>query len=182
VIDYAKANPGKVTWAVSGIGSAGHLGMELFRLRTGIKATRITYKGAGPAAIGLLSNEADLLFANPGVFTGHIKAGRLRGIAAASRERMAILPDLPTLHESGLPGLENGSWYGLAAPARTPAPIIALLHGEAVKILNHPDIVAQLTRDAASPVGNTPQAFAQEIRDDIAKWAKVIRDAGIKID
>jgi tripartite-type tricarboxylate transporter receptor subunit TctC len=181
VIDYAKANPGKVTWAVSGIGSAGHLGMELIRLATGIKVTQITYKGAGPAAIGLLSNEADLLLANPGVFTAHIKAGRLRGIAAASLKRIAILPDLPTLDESGFPGFENGSWYGLAAPARTPAPIIALWHREAVKVLNQPDILAQLTRDAASPVGNTPQAFAREIRDDIAKWAKVIRDANIRL-
>ena len=181
VIDYAKTNPGKVSWAVSGIGSAGHLGMELIRLTTGIKVTQITYKGAGPAVIGLLSNEADLLLANPGVFAAHIKAGRLRGIAAASLKRIPILPDLPTLHESGFPGFENGSWYGLAAPARTPAPIIALLHCETVKVLNHPDIVAQLTRDAAAPVGNTPQAFAQEIRDDIAKWAKVIKDASIKL-
>jgi tripartite-type tricarboxylate transporter receptor subunit TctC len=181
VIDYAKTNPGKVSWAVSGIGSAGHLGMELIRLTTGIKVTQITYKGAGPAVIGLLSNEADLLLANPGVFMAHIKAGRLRGIAAASLKRIPILPDLPTLHESGFPGFENGSWYGLAAPARTPAAVITLLHDEAVKVLRHPDIVAQLTRDAASPVGNTPQAFAQEIRDDIAKWAKVIKDANIKL-
>lgn len=181
VIDYAKANPGKVTWAVSGIGSAGHLGMELFRLNTGIKVVQVTYKGAGPAAVGLLSNEADLLFANPGVFTAHIKAGRLRGIAVASLKRISILPDLPTLDESGFPGFENGSWYGLAAPARTPASIITRLHGETVKVLNQPDILAQLTLDAASPVGNTPQAFAQEIRDDIAKWAKVIKDANIKL-
>lgn len=181
VIAHAKANPGKISWAVSGIGSAGHLGMELIRLTTGIKVTQITYKGAGPAVIGLLSNEADLLLANPGVFMAHIKAGRLRAIAAASMKRIEILPDLPTLHESGFPGFENGSWYGLAAPAQTPAAVIALLHGEAVKVLNHPDIRAQLTRDAASPVGNTPQAFAQEIRDDIAKWAKVIKDANIKV-
>jgi tripartite-type tricarboxylate transporter receptor subunit TctC len=181
VIAYAKANPGKVSWAVSGIGSPGHLGMELIRLTTGIKVTQITYKGAGPAVIGLLSNEADLLLANPGVFMATIKAGRLRGIAAASLKRIEVLPDLPTLHESGFPGFENGSWYGLAAPAGTPAPIIARLHGEAVKVLNQPEIVTQLTRDAAAPVGNTPQAFAREIRDDIAKWAKVIRDANIKL-
>lgn len=181
LIDYARSNPGKVTWAVSGIGSAGHLGMELFRLKTGIKVVRITYKGAGPAAVGLLSNESDLLLANPGVFTAHIKAGRLRGIAVASLKRLSILPDLPTFDESGFPGFENGSWYGLAAPARTPAPIISLWHRETVQVLNQPDILARLTFDAASPVGNTPQAFAKEIRDDIAKWAKVIKDANIKL-
>lgn len=181
VIDYAKANPGKVTWAVSGIGSGGHLAMELFALNTGIKVVRITYKGAGPAAVGLLSNESDLLFANPGVFLAHIKAGRLRGIGVASLKRIAILPDLPTLNESGFPGFESGSWYGLAAPARTPGAIITLLHNETVKVLNQPEILSQLALDAASPVGNTPQAFAQEIRDDIVKWAKVIKDANIKL-
>jgi len=167
-----------VMGAKSFTGSNGIFGI---RLTTGIKVTQITYKGAGPAVIGLLSNEADLLLANPGVFTAHIKAGRLRAIAAASLKRIEILPELPTLHESGFPGFEIGSWYGLAAPARTPAPIIALLHGEAVKVLREPEILARLTLDAASPVGNTPQAFAREIRDDIAKWAKVIKDANIKL-
>jgi tripartite-type tricarboxylate transporter receptor subunit TctC len=181
VIEYAKANPGKIAWAVSGIGSAGHLGMELFRLSTGIKVIQVTYKGAGPGAVALISNEADLMFANPGVFMPHIKAGRLRSISVASLKRMAILPDVPTMHESGFPNFENGSWYGLAAPARTPAPIIALLHAETVKVLSHPDILAQFALDGGTAVGNTPREFAQEIRDDIAKWAKVIRDANIKL-
>ena len=99
----------------------------------------------------------------------------------ASSKRISILPDLPTLTESGFPGFENGSWYGLAAPARTPAAIIALLHQETVKVLNQPDLQAQFALDGATPVGNTPQQFAQEMRDDIAKWAKVIKDANIKL-
>jgi tripartite-type tricarboxylate transporter receptor subunit TctC len=181
VVEYAKANPGKVTWAVSGIGSAGHLAMELFRLNTGIRAVQVTYKGAGPATIALLSNEADLLFANPGVFMPHVKSGRIRAIAVASLKRISILPDVVTLNESGFPGFENGSWYGLAAPAGTPRPIIALLHAETVKVLNHPDILSQFALDGAQPIGNSPPAFAQEIRDDIAKWAKVIKDANIKM-
>ena len=181
LIAYAKANPGKVTWASSGAGSGGTLAMELFRLNTGIKVVHVPYKGAGPATVGLLSNEADLLFANPGVFLPHLRAGRLRAIAVGSASRISVLPDLPTFGESGFPGFESASWYGLAAPARTPHAIIALLHGEIVKVLNEPDIVAQFARDGAQAVGNTPQAFAQEIRDDIAKWAKVIRDANIKM-
>jgi tripartite-type tricarboxylate transporter receptor subunit TctC len=181
VVEYAKANPGKLTWAVSGIGSAGHLAMELFRLNTGIKAVQVTYKGAGPATVALLSNEADLLFANPGVFMPHIKSGRLRAIAVASLKRISILPDVATLNESGFPGFENGSWYGLAAPAGTPRPIIEFVHAETVKVLNHPDILSQFALDGAQPVGNTPQAFAREIREDIAKWAKVIKDANIKM-
>ncbi|HYH42757.1 MAG TPA: tripartite tricarboxylate transporter substrate binding protein [Burkholderiales bacterium] len=181
VVDYAKARPGKVNWASSGTGSAGTLTMELFRLKTGIDIAHVPYKGAGPANLALLTNEADLLFANPGVFMPHIKSGRLRAIGATSAQRISILPDTPTFAESGHPGYESGSWYGLAAPARTPPKIIARLHAEAVKVLAEPDIVARLALDGASPVGNTPQAFAQEMRNDIAKWARVIKDANIKM-
>jgi tripartite-type tricarboxylate transporter receptor subunit TctC len=180
LIEFAKANPGKVTWATSGTGSGGTLAMELFRLNTGIKVVPVAYKGAGPATLGLLTNEADLLFANPGVFMPHIKSGRLRAMAVASLKRSALLPDAPTFNESGFPGFESASWYGLAAPARTPAPIISLVHRETVKVLNDPDILAQFARDGAQAVGNTPQAFGKEIRDDIAKWAKVIKDADIR--
>jgi tripartite-type tricarboxylate transporter receptor subunit TctC len=180
VAPYAKANPGKLRWALSGTGSAGTLSMELFRLATGIDIITIPYKGAGPALLGVLSNEADLMFANPAVFMPHIKVGRLRALGAASLERIAALPDMPTFHESGFPGFESQSWYGLAAPARTPASIVALWHKETVTVLNQPDIVARITQDGGMPVGNTPQKFAQEIRDETAKWAKVIKDAGIK--
>ena len=180
IAPYAKANPGKLRWGSSGTGSAGTLSMELFRLMTGIDIITIPYKGAGPALLGLLSSETDLMFANPAVFMPHVKSGRLRALGAASLERMSALPDMPTFDESGFPGFESQSWYGLAAPARTPAAIIALWHRETVAVLNHPDIVARITQDGGIPVGNTPQKFAQEIRDETAKWAKVIKDAGIK--
>ena len=111
----------------------------------------------------------------------HIKAGRLRSIAVASLQRIAVLPEVPTLVESGYPGFESGSWYGLAAPAGTPPAIIALLHRESVSVLGQPEIIARLALDGASPVGNTPQEFAQQIRDDIARWANVIKMAGIKL-
>ncbi len=180
LIDYAKANPRKITWAASGIGSPGHLGAELFARLANIHILNVPYKGAGPAVTALLTGEADLLLANPGVFLPHIKAGRLRGIAVASLKRVPTMPDLPTISESGLARFESASWYGLAAPARTPAAIIALLHKETVSVLNLPEIAAQLTQDSAQPVGNTPQEFAQNIRDDIAKWARVIKEANIK--
>jgi tripartite-type tricarboxylate transporter receptor subunit TctC len=181
IVDYAKANPDQIKWASSGTGSGGMLGMERFRLKLGLKVTHVPYKGAGPATVALISNEADLLFANPGVFMPHIKAGRLRSVAIADAKRIAILPDVPTMTEAGYPGFESGSWYGLAAPARTPAKVISFLHAQTVKVLSEPDVIARLAQDGASPVGNTPQAFAQEIRDDIAKWAKVIKDANIKM-
>ncbi len=181
VISYAKANPGKVRWALSGTGSAGTLSMELLRMTTKIDVVPIPYKGAGPAMIGVLSGEADVMFANPAVFMPHIVGGRLRALATASLQRTPALPEMPTFHESGFPNFESMSWYGLAAPARTPAAIIALLHRETTAVLKQPDIIARITQDGGFPVGNTPQAFAQEIRNDIAKWAKVIKDANIKM-
>jgi tripartite-type tricarboxylate transporter receptor subunit TctC len=181
VVPYAKAHPGKLRWALSGTGSAGTLSMELLRLGSGIDIIPIPYKGAGPAMIAVISNEADIMFANPAVFMPHIKGGRLRALAAASLQRIAALPEMPTFHESGFPNFESQSWYGLAAPARTPPAVIALWHKETVGVLNQPDIVARITADGGMPVGNTPQKFAQEIRDDTAKWAKVIKDANIKM-
>ena len=179
VVSYAKANPGKLRWALSGTGSAGTLSMELFRMTTGINVVPIPYKGAGPAMIGVLSGEADLMFANPAVFMPHLTSGRLRAIATASLQRSVALPDMPTLHESGFPGFESVSWYGLAAPARTPASVIALWHRETVAVLKLPEVTARIVQEGGLPVGNTPQEFAQDIRNDIAKWAKVIKDANI---
>jgi tripartite-type tricarboxylate transporter receptor subunit TctC len=181
IVDYAKANPGKLIWAVSGIGSAGHLAMERFKLEQKIDVVRVLYKGAGPGTLALLSNEADIMSANPGVFMGHIKAGRLRPIAVSSASRIAIFPDLPTYAEMGFPGYIHGSWYGLLAPANTPETIIKRLYDETVKVLGDPAIVAGFARDGGVPVGNTPKAFAQEIRNEIAESAKVIKAANIKV-
>jgi len=180
-VGHARANPGKVNYGSSGNGAAGHLAMETFRLLAGLTVTHVPYKGAGPASVALLGGEVAVVFANPSVFMPHIKAGRLRGIGIGSLKRIAALPDLPTFHESGYPGFETASWYGIVAPAGTPPAIISLLHRETVKVLNLPEIVAQFTSEGAQPVGNTPQAFKQEILDDIRKWAQVIKTAGIKL-
>jgi tripartite-type tricarboxylate transporter receptor subunit TctC len=137
------------------------------------------YKGAGPGTLALLSNEIDVMSANLGVFLPHIKAGRLRPIATSGAQRLALLPDLPTYAEAGFPGYSHGSWYGLVAPARTPETVIRYLYNESVKVLKEPDIVAGFTRDGAAAVGNTPQAFAQFIRDEIAASAKVLQAAKI---
>lgn len=181
MVDYVKTNPGKLIWAMSGIGSAGHLATERFKMDLALNVTQVFYKGAGPGTIALLSNEADVMFANPGVFMAHIKAGRLRAIALASAKRIAIMPDLSTFAEQGYPGYENGSWYGLVAPARTPAVVIKRLHEESVKVLSEPEIIAGLARDGGLTVGNTPQQFGQEIRDELAASAKVIKAAGIRL-
>ncbi len=181
VAPYARSNPGKLRWALSGTGSAGTLSMELFRLITKIDIIPIPYKGAGPAMLAVVGGEADLMFANPAVFMPHIKAGRLRALGAASLQRIAALPEMPTFHESGFPNFESQSWYGLAAPARTPGAVIDFWHKEVGSVLKQPDIVARIVADGGTPVGNTPQAFAKGIRDETAKWAKVIKDANIKM-
>ncbi len=182
LVEYAKGNPGKVNWASSGTGAGGHLAMELFRIKAGVKVVHVPYKGAGPALVGLLGGNVDLLFAIPGVFMPHLKAGRLRAIGIGSLERIAILPDVPTLNESGFRGLESGSWYGLVAPAATPARIIKFTHAATVKVLNSPVIAARLAADGATAVGDTPEHFAKGIRDDTVMWARVIKEAGIKVE
>jgi tripartite-type tricarboxylate transporter receptor subunit TctC len=181
LVAYAKANPGKIVWGMSGVGSGGHLALEMFKQATGISINQVFYKGAGPANLALLTGEADLLIANPGVFMPHIKAGRLRAIAAASLERMPLFPDLPTFNESGFPGFQAGSWYGLAAPRGTPAGVVDFLYRNSAAVLKDPDIIARLALDGATPVGNTPQAFAEENREETQRWAKVIRTANIKL-
>ena len=182
LIDYAKAYPGKISWASSGIGSGGHLGIELFQMRTNTKVVHVAYKGAGPALVGLVGGNVQLLFAVPGVFIQHVKAGRVRAFAVGSLQRIAVFPDVPTLNESGLPGMESGSWYGLVAPTGTPSVAIKTLHAATVKVLNLPEIQARLAADGAIASGNTPEQFAKDIRAESAMWARVIRQAGIKLD
>jgi tripartite-type tricarboxylate transporter receptor subunit TctC len=182
LVEYAKVNPGKVNWASSGTGAGGHLAMELFRIKAGVKVVHVPYKGAGPALVGLLGGNVDVLFAIPGVFMPHLKSGRLRAIGIGSLERIAILPDVPTLNESGFPGLESGSWYGLVAPAATPARVIKFTHAATLKVLNSLVIAARLAADGATAVGDTPEHFAKSIRDDTVMWARVVKEAGIKVE
>lgn len=182
LIEYAKANPGKVNWASSGIGSGGHLGIELFQIKTGAKVVHIAYKGAGPALVGVIGGNVQLLLAGPGVFMQHVKAGRVRALAIGSLQRIPILPDVPTLDESGLPGMQSGSWYGLVAPTGTPGAIIRFIHAATVKVLNMPEAASRLAADGAIASGNAPEQFAKDIRSEAAMWARVIKQAGIKLD
>lgn len=182
LIEYAKANPGKVNWASSGIGSGGHLGIELFQIKTGAKVVHIAYKGAGPALVGVIGGNVQLLLAGPGVFMQHVKAGRVRALAIGSLQRIPILPDVPTLDESGLPGMQSGSWYGLVAPTGTPGAIIRFIHAATVKVLNMSEAASRLAADGAIASGNAPEQFAKDIRSEAAMWARVIKQAGIKLD
>ncbi len=180
VVAYGKANPGKINWASSGNGAGGHLGLVLFAEQVGIKVVHVPYKGAGPATTALLGGEADLLFANTGVFLSHIKSGKLRALGLAAGRRLPVLPDLATFDESGFTGFESSSFYGLAAPAGTPRPIIDKLHNEIAKILQSPESAARLESVGAFPVGNTPEEFAEYLRREVEKWGKIIKEHGIK--
>ena len=180
IVAYGKSNPNKINWASSGNGAGGHLALVLFAQRMGIKVIHVPYKGAGPATVAVLGGEADLLFANTGVFISHIKAGRLRPMGVAAKERLAILPDLATFPELGFPDVLSGSFYGLVAPAGTPRPIIDKLHGELRKIIHAPESVKRLAEVGAFPVANTPEQFAEYLRQEVQTWGKIVRENGIK--
>ena len=180
IVAYGKANPNKINWASSGNGAGGHLALVLFAQQVGIKVIHVPYKGAGPATVAVLGGEADLLFANTGVFISHIKAGKLRSIAAAAHDRVAILPDLPTFAEAGYPSVISASFYGLLAPAGTPRPIIDKLHAELAKIIHSPESVARLASVGAFPAASKPEAFAEYLRKEVATWGKIVRENGIK--
>ena len=182
LVAYGKAHPGKINWASSGNGSAGHVAMVMLALEAGIKILHVPFKGAGPAVSAMLGGETDLLFANTGVFLGPIKAGKLRPITVASMTRLPLFPDVPTLNESGFPGFESVTIYGLLAPAGTPRPVINRLHDELAKIIMAPDSVARLAGVGAIPVANTPEQFAEANRKEVAKWGKIIRENGIRAD
>jgi tripartite-type tricarboxylate transporter receptor subunit TctC len=182
LVAHGKANPGKINWASSSNGSAGHVALVMFALEAGIKVLHVPFKGAGPAVAALLGGETDLLFANTGVFLGSIKAGKLRPLAVAAMTRLPLFPDVPTLNESGFAGFESYTIYGLLAPARTPRPIINKLHGELVKIIKSPESVARLAGVGAIPVANTPEEFAAVLKKEVEKWGKIVRENGIKPD
>lgn len=182
IVSYGKANPGKINWASSGNGAGGHLALVLFAQQAGIKVVHVPFKGAGPAVVAMLGGETDLLFANTGVFQGHISAGKLRPIAVAAMSRLALFPDLPTLNESGFPKFESSTYYGLIAPARTPRAIIDRMHAEVVKVVKSPESLKRLASVGAFPVANTPGQFVDMLLQDVQKWAKVIKEHGIKAE
>ena len=176
----SKANPGKLNFGSSGTGGAPHLAGELYKRTVGIDIVHVPYKGLAPAITDLLGNQLQLLFADVGLIAPHLKSGTLKGLAVTSKERSTTLPELPTMIEAGVPGYQAGTWYGILAPAGTPGPIVARLHGELVKILGTPDIRTQFAVQGIEPAGGTGEQFATLIREDLAKWGKVIKEGNIK--
>jgi len=179
LIAAARARPGELTYPSAGTGNATHLGGELFASMAGITLTHVPYKGSGPGLTDLSAGRLAVAFSTALSVVPFVKGGRLRAIAVTSSARSAFMPDLPTVAESGLPGYEAGSWYGIVAPASTPRPIISRLHAEIVKVLALPDVRDRLVSQGIDPVGNTPDQFAAYIRAEIVKWAKIIKATGV---
>ena len=182
VVAYGKANPGKLNWASSGNGSSGHLSLIIFSELAGIKVVHVPFKGAGPSSASVLGGQTDLVFAGSGVFLANIKAGKLRALAVGSPKRLAILADVQTFQESGYPGYETGFYCGLVAPAKTPRAIISRMHADLVKILTSPEEVKRFADIGSYPVANTPEQFEEELRQEFAKFGKVVREHNIKVD
>jgi len=182
-IKYARANPGKLNMASSGNGTSIHLAGELFKSMTGVFMTHIPYTGSGPAMMGMVSGQVDVMFDNLPSAMPQIKGGKLKAFAVTSSQRSGAMPELPTVEEAGqLKGFEASSWFGLLAPAGTPADVVNRLQQETAKALNSPAMKEKLLAQGAIPSGNTPQEFAKLIEAEIKKWAPVVKASGAKVD
>jgi len=181
LIAMAKERPGKINYGSSGNGSAQHLFMALFTSMAGIQLTHIPYKGTGPAIVDLIGGRYDFNFAGLAGAVPQMRGGKLRGLAVTTPQRIASLPDIPAVAEA-VPGYEVVGWYGVIGPAGMPAPIVAKLHDEIVRVLAMPDVRERIVHDGSDPVGNTPQEFRDFMTADLNKWAKLVKESGAKLD
>ena len=182
LIKLAKDKPGQINFASSGSGTSIHLSGELFKTMAGVDITHVPYKGSSPALVDLIGGQVQIMFDNLPSALPQIKAGKLRAIAVTSLKRAPVLPDVPTISESGLPGFEASSWFGVLAPAGTPAPIVARINAEVNKWLQSADARERLLSQGAEAAGGTPEQFAHHIRAESEKWAKVVKASGAKVD
>jgi len=180
LIDYAKRHPGKVTFGSSGTGAASHLSAELFKRMAGVDMVHIPYKGTGQAVTDLLGGQIDLLFAPAQTVMPHVKAGKLKALATTGPRRPEELPDLPTVAQT-VPGYSAVGWFGLLAPVGTPKPVIQRISTDANHVLADPEVRSRMQALGAEPGGGSPEGFASFIHDDMAKWSKLVKEAGIQL-
>lgn len=181
-IELARRNPGKLTYATAGNGSGNHLGGEMLKAMAKIDLLHVPYKGGGPALNALLGGEVDAALADPLATLPHVKAGKLRALAVTSAQRASALPDIPTVAESGVPGYEAASWAGIVVPKGTPAAVVEVLHKAFDKALKTPDVATRLSSQLYEPVGAGPQEFARFAAAENAKWSKLIKQLGVRLD
>ena len=182
LVALARKRPNDLAYASSGNGSGGHLAAELLKNMTGIEMLHVPYKGGGPALVDLIAGQVQVLFSTWASGRGHIHSGRIRALAVSTAKRPQAIPQLPTVAEAGVPGYDAGVWYALLAPAGTPPAIVDRLNREVLGVLKSRDYAKLLFDSAIDPVGSTPQALADHIRSEIAKWASVVKAANIRID
>jgi len=180
-VDWTKNFKGQLNYGSAGIGTGGHLAGELYKMMTGVKAEHIPYKGTGPALMDLLAGQYHFNFAGIQPAQVQVRAGKLRGLAVTAPKRLAVLPDLPAVAEV-LPGFEVVGWYGVIGPAGLPKSIVARLHDAFVKVLNRPDVRDRIVADGSEPAGTTPEEFRLFMLADLAKWAKLVKESGAKLD
>ena len=182
LIALAKKQPGKLNYASGGVGNTMHLAAELLDTMAGIKMTHVPYKGAGPAIVDVIAGQCDMVFVNIAPVLGHIRAGKAVPIAVTGKTRSTVLPDVPTVAESGMPGYESTTWYGFLGPAGLPKEIVARLNAAIVAAVGAKDLRDRYIALGAEPETSTPEAFAARIRNDIPAWASVVKAAGAKAE
>ncbi len=178
-VAYAKANRGDITFGSSGIGTSPHLNGELFKRMAGIEMTHIPYRGAGPAITDLIPGRLTMMFNTSGSLIPHVQSGRLRALAVSSGKRFSAIPDLPTVSESGVPGFDVSSWYGLLVPSKTPAAIVQKMNADAVRAMKEPEVRKRLEALGLEVVASSVEDFSDFIKAEMAKWEPVIKDAKI---
>ena len=180
LIKLAKSKPGRLHYGTPSICATGHLAGEMFNAMAGVRLIQVPYKGAAPALADLMGGQIEMTFDNIPAAIGHIRNGKLKALAVTSAMRSSTLPDVPTMAEAGVPGYDISAWFGLVAPAATSHDIIAKLHGAAIRALDSTDVRGRFAQLGFEPVGNTPAQFQRTIESDLARFGKIIRDAGIK--
>jgi len=181
LVAAARARPGQIHFASNGLGGSSHLAAELFRMMAGVDLTHVPYKGFSPALTDLLSGQVQIMFSSMVPMLPQVKAQRLRALAMTGAKRSAAVPDIPTVAESGVPGYETASWYGVLFPRGTPQPVVTRMQGQVARIVALPDVRERLAAEGAEPMGTTPEAFAHHIATELARWRKVIAAAKIQI-
>jgi tripartite-type tricarboxylate transporter receptor subunit TctC len=181
-IALAKAKPGQLNFGSSGVGTPNHLGGEMLKAMAGINIVHVPYKGGAASITDLIAGQVQLVISSAPSVVPHVRSGRLRALAIGSAKRTPALPDVPTVAESGVPGYEYTTWYGIFAPARTPAPILGRLNAEIVRMLADPQMTQRFQSQGGDPASSTPAALTAYMREETARWIRVIKTAGIKIE
>lgn len=182
LVALARSKPGAINYASTGNGTLPHLAAEFFKAQAKVDMVHVPYKGSAPATTDLLGGQVDVFFGNMLSVIGPVRDKRLRALAVTSLKRQTVAPEVPTMAESGFPGFEAGTWFGLLVPAGTPREIIARLHADVAKVTRLPEVQKQLEGQGATTIGNTPEQFAAYIKSESAKWAKVLKASGVKAD